>query len=1612
MKNGLFKKWLTAALCVLTLGSTAALAEPDSFGLGTRRNGSPTISTAGNIINSYAAVTAPLAPGDTTIVVGTCLGATACFTAGDLVMVLQTTGVVPVPGSGSAGPIDITNDVVGRWEFARLASVSGSTFTLTAPLVHSYAANVTQVIRVPEYDNLTLTSAGRIVATPWNGSAGGVIAFLATGTVSNAGQINANAAGFRGGLYVDDETSALGCTGLDEAAALGAQKGEGIANVRYGPTNTGRGNVANGAGGGVCHKSGGGGGGNYGPGGMGGRSDGSIDGARTVGGMGGSALIYSLLNRITPGGGGGAGQGTDTTGVSGGRGGGAIFIRANQLTGTGTIQASGGGGGSTDSDGGSGGGAGGSVYLRFASTAACGSVSANGGVGGTVNSGRVGPGGGGGGGRAFFQAATGGTCPINLSGAAPGNQQDTSAPDGLTYGATAGTNGVPVTLTTGFVVPPVPVVTAPANGSSTSNRRPLIEGTAQPNTTVVIYIDGVEVGRATSNPAGTYIFPLPADLSEGSHTVQAATELNGVQSPKSAANTFTVDLTKPNTFIDSGPATPTNATSATFDFSASEPGVRYECSLNGATFTTCTDPVTFTGLTERVHTLEVRAIDAAGNVDDTPASYTWTVDLTPPDTVIVSGPPSITNATSATFDFNVVVAEPGVTYECSLDGAPFTSCTDPVTFTGLTTEKSYTLQVRARDSVGNVDLSPASHTWTVDLTPPDTTIVSGPPARTNATSATFDFSSEAGATFECSLDGAPFTSCTDPVTFTGLDERTHTLEVRAKDAAGNVDLTPASYTWTVDLTAPDTVIVSGPPSLTNSPSATFDFSSEAGATFMCRLDAALTFTPCSDPETFTALGDGEHRLEVSAVDAAGNMDPTPAVYTWTVDLTPPDTVIDSGPPARTNATSATFDFSSETGATFECSLDGAPFTACADPETFAGLTTEKSYTLEVRAKDAAGNVDPTPASYTWTVDLTPPDTTIVSGPPSVTNATSATFDFSSEAGATFECSLDGAPFTACSDPVTFTGLDERTHTLEVRAKDAAGNVDLTPASYTWTVDLTVPDTVIVSGPPSLTNSPSATFDFSSEAGATFMCRLDAALTFTPCSDPETFTALGDGEHRLEVSAVDAAGNMDPTPAVYTWTVDLTPPDTVIVSGPPNPSNSPDATFDFSSEAGATFECSLDGAPFTACADPETFTGLTEKSYTLEVRAKDAAGNVDPTPASYTWTVDLTAPETTLVSNPPNPSNSPDATFDFSSEAGATFECSLDGAPFTPCTGPVNYSGLGDGSHTFEVRATDAAGNVDPTPASYTWTVDAAVPDTTIVSGPPARTNATSATFDFSSSEAGVTYECSLDGAAFTACADPETFTGLDERTHTLQVRARDASGNVDPTPATYTWTVDLTPPAVPVVVSPAPNSIVDTLTPVISGTAEPHSTVTIIIDGTEVGTATTDASGNWSYTPTTPLTPGEHEVQVRATDEAGNSSPTSSTPSPFTIVDDTSAPETTITSGPFGTTPERTATFEFSSNEPGVTYECSLDGAAYTPCTSPVTFTDLADGEHTLQVRARDAAGNVDATPATWTWTVAQGGDVAFLGDGIGCSATGGDASWLLMGLGTFLTLSRRRRRS
>ena len=106
----------------------------------------------------------------------------------------------------------------------------------------------------------------------------------------------------------------------------------------------------------------------------------------------------------------------------------------------------------------------------------------------------------------------------------------------------------------------------------------------------------------------------------------------------------------------------------------------------------------------------------------------------------------------------------------------------------------------------------------------------------------------------------------------------------------------------------------------------------------------------------------------------------------------------------------------------------------------------------------------------------------------------------------------------------------------------------------------------------------------------------------------------------------------------------------------------------------------------------------------------------------------------------------------------TFECSLDGANFVDCTSPVTYSDLAVTPHTFEVQATNGVGLTDETAALHEWAV-VLPPDTTppiaqVVSGPPATTTATQATFTFSANEPAVTYECAVDGRRLRVLREP------------------------------------------------------------------------------------------------------------------------------------------------------------------------------------------------------------------------------------------------------------------
>ena len=298
----------------------------------------------------------------------------------------------------------------------------------------------------------------------------------------------------------------------------------------------------------------------------------------------------------------------------------------------------------------------------------------------------------------------------------------------------------------------------------------------------------------------------------------------------------------------------------------------------------------------------------------------------------------------------------------------------------------------------------------------------------------------------------------------------------------------------------------------------------------------------------------------------------------------------------------------------------------------------------------------------------------------------------------------------------------------------------------------------------------------------------------------SFTFQEAGVKNVRVTVTDADGDTATTMKAITVgaaapPADTTAPDTTITQARPapppttrRPSRSRRARADRRSSASSTRRR---GRAAPALDD----SALADGQHSVSIRATDAAANVDATPATRAFTVDTTpaadgtAPDTTIGSGPTGPTNDTTPTFAFTaSESGSTFECQRRLRLVGDLHSPWTTTALGNGAHSVSVRATDAAGNTDASPATRSFTVDTPAPNTTMTSAPPAQSPGSSATVSFSSSDSGATFECQLDGGAWAACTSPKTYTGLALAQHTVDVRATDAAGNVDASPASAGWT--------------------------------------------------------------------------------------------------------------------------------------------------------------------------------------------------------------------------------
>jgi len=259
-------------------------------------------------------------------------------------------------------------------------------------------------------------------------------------------------------------------------------------------------------------------------------------------------------------------------------------------------------------------------------------------------------------------------------------------------------------------------------------------------------------------------------------------------------------------------------------------------------------------------------------------------------------------------------------------------------------------------------------------------------------------------------------------------------------------------------------------------------------------------------------------------------------------------------------------------------------------------------------------------------------------------------------------------------------------------------------------------------------------------------------------------------------------------------------------------------------------------------------------------------------------------------------------------------------------------------------------------------------NTRITSGPTGTIFTDSVTFTFVSPEHG-DFQCRLDSdepGAWGPCASPKSYASLADGPHSFEVRALNGPENPDPTPAVANFMVLTAPPETTITAGPA--GTIATASAIFAFASTQPGSFQCRLDS--------DDPAEWGACASPRLYPsladGPHSFEVRALDEAGNPD---STPALAAFAVDTQAPETTITSGPSGTIDVAAATFDFASNEVS-SFQCRLDSddpGAWGPCTSPKSYSSLAEGPHTFEARSRDAVGNVEPGPAASSFTVYTG---------------------------------------
>ncbi|WP_436909005.1 BapA/Bap/LapF family large adhesin [Enterobacter kobei] len=1215
-----------------------------------------------------------------------------------------------------------------------------------------------------------------------------------------------------------------------------------------------------------------------------------------------------------------------------------------------------------------------------------------------------------------------------------------------------------ITITVDTVAPDTPVISAVGgepSGGFITDATPTVGGTGVNGETVIVYNNGVEVGRVVV-ANGEWNLDLPAQTDGPLNITVAGVDAAGNVSAPSPVFTVTLDTV--------APAIPQiNAVS--------------DSQLTNNVLYTRDGVPTLTGTGEPGSTVIV-------SVDGTPSavpvtvqpngSWTWTADSTLADgqhtfTVSASDPAGNTSASSAPLNVTVDTLDPAAPDNLNLaaEGTPLTGTAEAGSIITVT-DGSTVIGTGVVDSTGNFSIA-------VSPAPQD-----GATLTVSATDASGRTSPDATYNVIGTLPNLP-----DIPVITAINDDAAPLTGDVKGKTTN-DITP-TLTGTAEAGSLVTIYQDG--GLTPVATVTADGSGN------------WSYTPA-------ALGEGLHSFEVTATLNGATSGRSPAASV-TVDLTAPGTptigaVIDDVGPGTgpltngqtTNDNQPTLTGTGAVGDTISVYNNGTLLGSVVVGNTGTWSFTppsslaEGTHVLTIRETDPAGNQSAPSAGFTVVVDTvsTTPvitnvtddvgntATTVVSGTP--TNDATPTLSGTAEANSVVTI-FDGgtqigvvtADGTGAWTFTPDTALAEGSHSFTAQATDPQGNVSAVSGAWSVVVDLTAPtvptlDTVndnvpggitgnLTSG--QVTNDSTPTIGGTGQAGSTIHIMNNGTQIGTAIVDGSgnwsftPTTPLVDGSYALRVYATDVAGNASANSPVFTFTVDTAGPVVPVVTSviddiapvtgtltSGNTTNDARPTFNGTGDVGSTVHVIVDGNEIgTAVVNAQgnwTFTPVSDLSdgpHAITFNATDAAGNTGSTTAPFNLTVDTGVPSAPVISTaadnvgsvqtPLSSGQSTDdttPTLNGTATANATVTVYENGQPigtaladgtgawsFTPSTP------LSSGSHTWTATVTDAAGNVSPASPGFTLVVDTTAPNAPVISqaiddvgsitGPITSGQTTDDTVPrlVGTSEPFATVNI-YEGTTLvgTGTADGTgnwsilLNTTLTTGAHSFTAQATDAAGNTSVSSASFSLTIDTTPPALPVLTSilddvgnaatPVANGgLTNDAQPTLSGTAEAGSTVKIFDNGVQIGSVTA-TGGAWSFTPSPALGNGSHNLTFTATDAAGNvSAPTAgyvinvdtlapSAPVISSVVDDVGSVTGPITGPTNDTRPTLNGTAEANATVriyDGITLVGTVTADASGNWTLPQTTTTLTQGTHNFTATATDAAGNTSVASTVTT---------------------------------------------